>query len=56
METLVKIIEEKMLLIEQLESQLIKNEEVLKEKSDSLLYWYRKFNELELTLKPTENE
>ena len=44
METLVKIIEEKMLLIEQLESQLKEQTERAEENSKSMLYWYEKYN------------
>lgn len=56
METLVKIIEEKMLLIEQLESQLVESQKEIKYQKDSKLDWYRKFVELEETLKTTDNE
>jgi len=56
METLVKIIEEKMLLIEQLESQLVESQKEIEYQKNSKLDWYRKFIKLEETLKPTENE
>jgi len=55
METLVKIIEEKMLLIEQLEAQLVKAKEESKKQTESMLYWYEKFTELS-TSKTLENE
>jgi hypothetical protein len=55
METLVKIIEEKMLLIEQLEAQLTEAKENAKKQTDSMLYWYEKCTALS-TLKTKENE
>ena len=54
METLLKIIEEKMLLIEQLQAQLIEQTKRAEENSKTMLYWYEKFNELS-TPKTTEN-
>jgi len=56
METLVKIIEEKMLLIEQLENQLLQSKKELETEEESKLFWYKKFIELELTLKPKDIE
>ena len=44
METLLKIIEEKMLLIEQLESQLIKQTERADENAKTMIYWFDKCN------------
>jgi len=55
METLVKILQEKMLLIEQLESQLAEQTKKAKENSESMLYWYEKCTALS-TPKTTENE
>lgn len=56
METLLKIIEEKMLLIEKLESQLIEaqnlvdlQKEETQKQTDSMLYWFDKFNKLNTT-------
>jgi len=46
METLVKILQEKMLLIEQLESQLAEQTKRAEENSKTMLYWYEKFNNL----------
>jgi hypothetical protein len=51
METLVKIIEEKMLLIEQLEAKLIETQKQVEWEQERKLDWYKKFNELESTLK-----
>jgi len=51
METLLKILQEKMLLIEQLESQLIEQTKKAEESTKTMLYWYEKFN----ALKTTEN-
>jgi uncharacterized coiled-coil protein SlyX len=50
METLLKILQEKMLLIEQLESQLIAKDEKIAEQGKTIVYWYEKFNELESKL------
>jgi hypothetical protein len=52
METLVKILQEKMLLIEQLEAQLVKAKEESKKQTESMLYWYEKCT----ALKNKENE
>lgn len=46
METLLKIIEEKMLLIEQLQAQLAKETERAEENSKTMLYWHDKCNEV----------
>lgn len=51
METLVKIIEEKILLIEKLESQLIEAKKEIEYQREQKLEWYKKFTELENTLK-----
>lgn len=51
METLVKIIEEKILLIEKLESQLIEAKKEIEYQQESKFTWYKKFTELENTLK-----
>lgn len=56
METLVKIIEEKMLLIEELEAKLIERKKQVEYEQERKLDWYRKFVELEETLKTTDNE
>ena len=53
METLVKIIEEKMLLVEELEDQLIELQKELEYQKERKFEWYKKFVELEKTL---ENE
>ncbi len=44
METLLKIIEEKMLLIEQLQSQLAEQTERADENAKTMIYWHGKFN------------
>lgn len=44
METLLKIIEEKMLLIEQLQAQLKEQTERAEEKSKTMIYWCDKCN------------
>jgi len=54
METLLKILQEKMLLIEQLESQLIEQTQKAEESTKTMLYWYEKFNRLS-TQETTEN-
>lgn len=54
METLVKIIEEKMLLIEQLQAQLAEQTERAEENSKTMVYWYDKCNAVS-TIKITEN-
>ena len=54
METLLKIIEEKMLLIYQLESQLAEQTERAEENSKTMIYWYDKCNTVS-TIKITEN-
>jgi hypothetical protein len=51
METLVKIIEEKMLLIEQLQAKLVETQTELEYQKDYKLTWFKKFTELESTLK-----
>lgn len=54
METLLKIIEEKMLLIDQLQSQLKEQTERADENSKTMVYWYDKCNAL-LTPKTETN-
>ena len=49
METLLKIIEEKMLLIEQLQAQLKEQTERAEENSKTMIYWYDKCNAVETT-------
>jgi hypothetical protein len=49
METLLKILQEKMLLIEQLESQLIAKDATISEKEKTSFYWYEKHNALTTT-------
>jgi len=56
METLVKIIEEKMLLIEELEAKLIERKKQVEYEQERKLDWYTKFIKLEETLKTTDNE
>jgi len=46
METLLKIIEEKMMLIEELTKQLEEKTKQLKGQQNSCMFWYDKFNEL----------
>jgi len=46
METLLKILQEKMLLIEQLESQLIAKDEKIAEQGKTIVYWYERHNNL----------
>jgi hypothetical protein len=46
MKTLLKIIEEKMMLIEELRKQLAEKTEEAKRQHDSSMFWYDKFNEL----------
>jgi len=46
METLLKILQEKMLLIEQLEAQLIEQTKKAEESTKTMLYWYEKYNRL----------
>lgn len=53
MKTLVKIIEEKMLLIEELEDQLVELQKEIEYQKERKFIWYKKFFELEKTL---ENE
>jgi len=48
METLVKIIEEKMLLIEQLESQLTEKTNELDKAEKGSTFWYQKYKSLEV--------
>jgi len=55
METLVKIIEEKMLLIEQLEAKLIEAQKEIEYQKESKFTWYKKFTELENTLKENQD-
>lgn len=54
METLLKIIEEKMLLIEQLQAQLKEQTERAEENAKTMIYWYDKCNAVS-TIKTTEN-
>ena len=54
METLLKIIEEKMLLIEQLQAQLAEQTERAEENSKTMIYWYDKCNTV-LTPKTEKN-
>jgi hypothetical protein len=51
MKTLLKIIEEKMLLIEQLQAKLVETQTELETQKDYKLTWFKKFTELESTLK-----
>ena len=46
MKTLLKILQEKMLLIEQLESQLIEQKQKTEESTKTMLYWYERHNAL----------
>ena len=46
METLLKILQEKMLLIEQLEAQLIAKDATISEKEKTIVYWYTRCNDL----------
>ena len=55
METLVKIIEEKMLLIEQLENQLLQSKKELETEKESKFFWYKSYSELQSTLNTTTN-
>jgi hypothetical protein len=49
METLLKILQEKMLLIEQLESQLIAKDATISDKEKTIVYWYTRCNDLTTT-------
>jgi len=51
METLLKIIEEKLLLIEQLQAKLMEAQKEIEYQQGCKLDWYKKFTELESTLK-----
>jgi hypothetical protein len=55
METLLKIIEEKMLLIEQLEAKLIEAQKEIEYQQETKFTWYKKFTELENTLKENQD-
>jgi hypothetical protein len=58
METLLKILEEKLLVIEKLESQLQQMEKLLQTEKDSKLFWFAEFSKLEkeFILKPKNDE
>ena len=47
METLLKILEEKLLVIEKLESQLQQMEKLLQTEKDSKTFWFSEFSKLE---------
>jgi len=51
METLLKIIEEKMLLIEQLQAKLMEAEKEIEYQQELKFTYYKKLTELESTLK-----
>jgi len=55
METLLKIIEEKLLLIEQLQAKLMEAQKQVEYEQERKLDWYKKFTELEETLKINQN-
>lgn len=58
METLLKILEEKLLVIEKLESQLQQMEKLLQTEKDSKIFWFGEFSKLEkeFILKPKNDE
>lgn len=58
METLLKILEEKLSVIEQLELRLKEMETLLQTEKDSKIFWYGEFSKLEkeFILKPAKNE
>lgn len=58
METLLKILEEKLLVIEKLELQLQQMEKLLQTEKDSKLFWFGEFSKLEkeFILKPKNDE
>jgi hypothetical protein len=56
METLVKIIEEKMLLVEELHNEIETMQNLFDKEKESKLFWFKKFTELEETLKPKNDE
>lgn len=56
METLVKVIDEKMLLIDQLQNQLENAKKEIETANEFKFYWFKKFTELEKTLTPQEND
>ena len=58
METLLKILEEKLLVIEKLELRLIEMEKLLQTEKDSKIFWFAEFSKLEkeFILNPKENE
>lgn len=47
METLLKILEEKLLVIEKLELQLQQMEKLLQTEKDSKIFWFGEFSKLE---------
>lgn len=58
MEILLKILEEKLLLIDKLESQIKEMEELIQSEKNSKLFWFGEFSRLEkeFILKPKNNE
>lgn len=58
METLLKILEEKILVIEKLQLQLEQMEKLLQTEKDSKIFWFAEFSKLEkeFILNPKENE
>jgi hypothetical protein len=58
MEILLKILEEKLLLIDKLESQIKEMEELIQSEKNSKLFWFGEFSRLEkeFILKPKSNE
>ena len=58
METLLKILEEKLLVIEKLEMQLQEMEKFLQTEKDNKLFWFGEFSKLEkeFILKPKNDE
>lgn len=58
METLLKILEEKLLVIEKLELRLKEMEKLLQTEKDSKVFWYGEFSKLEkeFILKTKDNE
>lgn len=58
METLLKILEEKLLVIEKLELRLKEMETLLQTEKDSKVFWYGEFSKLEkeFILNTKENE
>lgn len=58
METLLKILEEKLLVIEKLELRLKEMEKLLQTEKDSKIFWFAEFSKLEkeFILKTKDNE